>query len=136
MRYKDEKTFICNYNSFLLVAFQTAFTGCSNGKDKTKDNSNSSGSTTSSNSSASLANPFKGNTYKELRPGRDEMDYWYFESDTVVWWGDTDYKYTFTETQITLTRNGYHCYDLDYSFNEDKTVLTIGSPVFGVYTKQ
>ena len=86
--------------------------------------------------SSTVANPFVGNTYKDLRVGKDEKDFWYFKSETDVYWGDMDYKYTFTDTTLTLTRRGYHVYDLDYHFNEDKSVLYIGSPIYGEYTKQ
>lgn len=84
-------------------------------------------------------NPFAGNTYKELEPGKDEMDYFYFKDEYTVYWGETDYKYTYDDTTFSLKRNGYSVYsDISYSFNEDKTVLTLSSSVGvgGTYTKQ
>ena len=97
----------------------------------------STGSNTGSGSSAAVSNPFVGNTYKDLVANRGNT-YWYFKSETVVYWSATDmeYKYTFDDTTISLKRNGYAAGSFTYSFNEDKTVLTLGSPIGLSYTKQ
>ena len=123
---------------FIVVGLVSVLTLASCSKDAGGDAPDQSGTTVDAGDpgSSTIANPFVGNTYKDLRVGKDEKDFWYFKSETDVYWGDMDYKYTFTDTTLTLTRRGYHVYDLDYHFNEDKSVLYIGSPIYGEYTKQ
>ncbi|MBR1714345.1 MAG: hypothetical protein IJ717_05305 [Treponema sp.] len=67
-----------------------------------------------------------GNTYKDMRSGRDENDFWKFESATIVYWGTTKYKYEITDTVFTIKSsvNGQKLYDLDYTLSEDGTTLT------------
>ena len=116
----------------------------SNSSGSTDSNKDTTGSdTTGSNtgSSVTLENPFAGNKYLYVsQPGRD--DYWRFTSDKAYYGSESsssenDYNYTFDETTITLKRRGYLVGTLTYSFNEDKTKLTISDyPITGTYTKQ
>lgn len=126
---------------FIVVGLVSGLTLVSCSKDAGGDAPEQSGTTVDAGDpgSSTIANPFVGNTYKEMRPGRDEDDYWYFETDTVVHWGKSlDYKYTFTDTTIELTARGYYIDTVEYSFNEDKTVLYLHSSkgISGQYTKQ
>ena len=51
-----------------------------------------------------------------------------------MYWGSTKYNYEFDENTITLKSRGYTAYDgISYSFNADKSVLTIGTPISGKY---
>ena len=136
----------------IFTAALTLFTfaACSDGGD---DNSSSSSSSSSSsnessnggaagNNGSSTANPFVGKKYVCLENGQDpEYKYFDFTSDKIVSSSKTDYKYEFDATTITIKNkaNGQTVYTLTYSFNSDKSVLTITgsgnySTVGGKYT--
>jgi len=143
---------------FAASAMLFSFVSCSNGDDddstsndttavvdnssSTDNSSSSSSGSSSSGSSTVTANPFTGHKYVCLENGQDpEYKYFDFTSDKIVSSSKTDYKYEFDATTITIKSkaNGQQLYTLEYSFNSDKSVLTIKgsgnySTISGKYT--
>lgn len=123
----------------ILLAAISCFSLISCGDDDKKDDPKPANDTEVNDGSGTNvgANPFAGNTYKELEPGRDEMDFFAF-SEKKVLWGDVEYNYTFDDKTFTLSAKGYELYVISYTFSEDKNTLRLSSSagISGKYTKQ
>ena len=123
----------------ILLAAISCFSLISCGDDKKDDPKPANETEVTDGSGTNVGtNPFAGNTYKVLDPGRDEMDFFAF-SEKKVLWGDVEYDYTFDDNTITLSSRGYVVYeDISYTFSEDKNTLTLWSSagITGNYIKQ